>query len=377
MNPQVHENSQVDDRAAALRLSLVSGIGPQHFADLVAAFGTPSGVLRAAPAELRSIPGIGTKLAREISLASESDRDVAEELERCRQFGIDIVVAGTPQYPTRLAEISDPPSLLFVRGQLEPRDALAIAVVGTRHPTTYGKAQAERLARGLALAGLTVVSGLARGIDSIAHRAALAAGGRTFAVLGSGLLNLYPPEHLDLADAIAERGALLSEFPTLQPPKSGAFPRRNRILSGLSLGVLVIEAADRSGALITARHAAEQGRDVFAVPGRIDSRNSRGCHHLIRDGAKLVQSIDDVLSELWPLPVPARIADERTVHHPAELNLNPREIAVLECIQKEPTSVDALVAHTQLPVQQILAVVSALEMRRLIRRAPGSTFIRV
>ncbi len=366
-----------DPRWAALRLSLVPGIGPQHFADLVGTFGSPAGVWQASPAEIRAVPGIGTKLAREISLAATQDSEVTAELERCRQNEIELLVAGTPEYPTRLSEIHDPPSILFWRGDHSPSDELAIAVVGTRHPSTYGEQQAERLARGLARAGLTVVSGLARGIDSIAHRAALEAGGRTLAVLGSGLLNIYPPEHDALAVEITRQGALLTEFPSLQPPKSGAFPRRNRLISGLSLGVLVVEASDHSGALITARLAAEQGRDVFALPGRIDSRNSRGCHQLIRDGAKLVQSIDDILSELGPLPIPARLAGDREVHHPAELQLNPRETAVLQVITAEPTSVDAIVALTQLPVPQILAVISALEMRRLVRRVSGTSLVRI
>ena len=377
MNQTTSQPAASEELLAALRLSLVSGIGPQHFADLVAAFGSPRGVWRASPAELRAVPGIGAKLAREISLAPQHDAEVEAELARCRQNEIDLVVAGSADYPTRLAEISDPPSILFRRGQMLPTDELAIAVVGTRHPSTYGRSQAERFARGLALAGLTVVSGLARGIDSIAHQAALDAGGRTLAVLGSGLLNLYPPEHDALAVAISRQGALLTEFPTLQPPKSGAFPRRNRIISGLSLGVLIVEAADHSGALISARLAGEQGREVFAIPGRIDSRNSRGCHQLIRDGAKLVQSIDDILAELGPLPVPARLAPERTVHHPAELQLNPRETTVLQAIAREPTSVDQIVAQTQLPVSQVLAVISALEMRRLVRRVSGSTLVRV
>lgn len=363
-------------KLAALRLSLVPGIGPQHFAALVAAFGSPAGVWEASPAAWREVPGIGVKLARELGLAATRDDEVVAELARCEANQIELLVVGEPEYPTRLTEIPDPPSILFRQGDWHGSDDLAIGVVGTRHPSSYGERQAERFARGLALAGLTVVSGLARGIDSIAHRAALEAGGRTIAVLGSGLLNLYPPEHGELAARIARHGAVFSEFPSGQPPKSGAFPRRNRVISGLSLGVLVVEATERSGALISARLAAEQGRDVFALPGRVDSRSSRGCHHLIRDGAKLVQAVDDILEELGPLPLPARPSPARTVHHPAELQLNPRETAVLQAIDREPTSFDQLVARTQLPVQQILAVLSALEMRRLIRRLSGTTFVR-
>ncbi len=361
---------------AALKLSLVPGIGPRHYEQLVKAMGSPQHILRAPPAELRSVAGIGAKLAREISLANDKV-DITGELDRCRQNHIRLLRHAGQDYPHRLTEIVDPPTVLYLRGELLPQDDLAIAIVGTRHPTTYGRMQTERFARGLAAAGLTIVSGMARGIDAIAHRGALATGGRTIAILGSGMLNLYPPDHHDLAEDIARRGALLSEFPTLQPPKAGAFPRRNRIISGMSLGVVVIEAAERSGALISARHALEQGREVFALPGRVDNRNSRGCHNLIRDGAKLIQSIDDVLSELGPLAVPAQIDELRSIHHPAELNLNPREQTVLQAVESEPTSIDQLVARTQFPVQQILSIVSVLEMRRLVRRVSGSTLIRL
>jgi DNA processing protein len=201
---------------------------------------------------------------------------------------LQIVPRGSAGYPQPLDEIPDPPPLLFVHGALQAADALAVAIVGSRHATHYGLTQAERLAGSLARAGFTIVSGLARGIDAAAHRGALAAGGRTLAVLGSGVLNIYPPEHQELAVQIRSQGAVLSEAPPHSNPLSGAFPQRNRIISGLALGVIVVEASARSGALITARHAMEQGRDVFAVPGRVDSRNSHGCHRLIRDGAKLV-----------------------------------------------------------------------------------------
>ena len=361
---------------AAVRLSLVPGIGPRTYAQLVAAFGGPEQVLRAAPAALKALPGIGAKLARDVALACQ-EIDVDEELQRCTDFGIHILEVRSTDYPRRLKEIFDPPSVLYCQGQLLPQDDLALAIVGTRHASPYGLMQADRFAKGLALAGLTIVSGLARGIDAAAHRGALAAGGRTIAVLGSGILNLYPPDHRPLADEIVARGAVLSEFPTLQPPKAGAFPRRNRLISGLALGVLVIEAADRSGALISARHAMEQGREVFALPGRVDNRNSRGCHRLIRDGATLVESIDDVLAELGPLATPTTINSTKAIHHPAELSLNDREQTVLQAIDKEPTNIDEIVRKTAFPVQQILATVSVLEMRRLVRRVSGSALIRL
>ena len=247
-----------------------------------------------------------------------------------------------------------------------------MAIVGSRHATQYGLAQAERLAGSLARAGLTVISGLARGIDAAAHRGALAAEGRTIAVLGSGLANIYPPEHAHLADEIAAAGCLLSEAPSRTQPVSGAFPQRNRLISGLSLGVVVVEASSQSGALITARHAMEQGREVFAVPGRVDSRVSHGCHRLIRDGAKLVESAEDVLEELGPLVEATSDAAGQSVHHPAELLLNELERQVLAAVSAEATTIDHVVTASGLPTSQVLAALSVLEMRRLVRRLSGN-----
>jgi DNA processing protein len=267
-----------------------------------------------------------------------------------------------------------------VRGQLLPSDGLAIAIVGTRHATQYGLAQAERFAGGLARAGFTIVSGLARGIDAAAHRGALKAGGRTLAVLGSGVLNVYPPEHVRLADEIMERGAVMSENPPLSPPLAGAFPQRNRIITGLSLGLIVVEASERSGAMISAGHAGEQGREVFAVPGRVDSRMSRGCHRLIRQGAKLVETVDHVLEELGPLATPTLPADakaeEQPIRHPAELQLNELERAVLATVQDDAIMIDEVVTASGLAVQNVLATISVLEMRRLIRRVGGNRVMR-
>ena len=216
-----------------------------------------------------------------------------------------------------------------------------------------------------------------RGIDAAAHRGSLDAGGRTIAVLGSGVLRVYPPEHAELANAIGRQGAVLSELPPLQQPMSGTFPQRNRLITGLSLGVLVVEAAERSGALISATHAAEQGREVFAVPGPADSRTSRGCHRLIRDGAKLVENVEDVLEELGPLFEPMRRDDGQTLRHPAELQLNPQERQVLDAIATEPTDMDQLVRSTGLPAQRVLATICVLEIRHLIRRIGGNCVVRL
>jgi len=359
----------------SLRLSLISGVGPRLRKALLEAFGTASAVLSAAPSELRQVPGIGAELTRRIAVARE-DIDVQAELDLCASSGVTILSDDDPAYPRALREIHDPPGILFVRGEILPQDALAVAIVGSRHATQYGLQQAERLAGSLARAGLTVVSGLARGIDGAAHRGALAAGGRTLAVLGSGVLNMYPPEHAALADDIARQGAVISEAPPRSPPLSGAFPQRNRIITGMSLGVLVIEASTQSGALISARHAMEQGRDVFALPGRVDNRMAHGCHRLIRDGAKLVETVDDILEELGPLVAPAADAAGEAVHHPAELLLNELERQILAVIPSDPTTIDAVVVASGLPTAQVLSTISVLEMRRLLRRLGGNRISR-
>jgi DNA processing protein len=361
--------------ADALRLSLVSGVGPRLRKALLDAFGTASGVFAAAPADVRRVPGIGAELTRRI-FAAKDEIDVQAEIELCAANHIRILTDHDADYPRALREIHDPPAILFVRGQILPQDALAVAIVGSRHATHYGVTQSERLAGSLARAGLTITSGLARGIDGAAHRGALAAGGRTIAVLGSGLLNIYPPEHAELAEQVVAAGALVSELPPESPPTAGAFPQRNRIITGMSLGVLVVEASTHSGALISARHAMEQGREVFAVPGPIDSRMSRGCHRLIRDGAKLVETADDVLEELGPLVAPAQSAAGLEVHQPAELLLNEIEQQVLSAIGNNPTSIDAIVAESELPAAQVLSTLSVLEMRHLVRRTSGTTVVR-
>jgi DNA processing protein len=363
-----------DDLIDTLRLSLVYGVGPKTRKALLERFGTAGAVLAAAMSELREVDGVGAKLAHAIADADQIDAE--GEIALCREHGIDILTESNAAYPRPLREIHDPPGVLFVRGQLKPNDALAVGIVGTRHGTQYGLRQAERLAGGLARAGLTIVSGLARGIDAAAHRGAMAAGGRTIAVLASGVMNIYPPEHDKLADEVVAQGALISESPPHAQPLAGTFPQRNRIISGMSLGVIVIEAAERSGALITARHAMEQGREVFAVPGNIDSRASRGCHQLIRDGARLIESADDVLEELGPLVEAAPRDDGRMIHHPAELLLNELEEQVLAAIGGEATAIDQVVSDSGLPVAQVLSTLSVLEMRRLIRRLSGTTVIR-
>ena len=364
------------ERIAMLRLVLVTGVGPLTRQALLSQFTTASAVLDASYDQLLTVPGVGPKLARRI-LSARRDIDVEDELRVCSEHGLRVLMEADDDYPRRLREIADPPGALFVAGEITEADVLAVAIVGTRHATQYGLQTAERFAYSLSQAGYTIVSGLARGVDAAAHRGALAAGGRTLAVLGSGILNLYPPEHGELARDIQRQGAVLSEVPPRMAPQAGMFPQRNRVITALSLGVVVIEAAVRSGALVSATHAMEQGREVFAVPGRIDSRMSHGCHHLIKDGATLVESVDDVLEQLGPLTGVARAPDGREIRHAAELQLNDQERLVLDAIDVSSTLVDTVVQRTGLSAQRILATLTVLEMRRLIRRLSGSTLCRI
>jgi DNA processing protein len=355
---------------------MTSGVGPLIRHRLVERFGSAAEVFQAPPDAWRGVEGVGPKVAKALAEMRTSELP-AKELKLCRDQNVALVTPTDECYPKGLKEIHDPPGILFMRGELRQTDNLAIAIVGTRHATPYGLDQTEKLASGLSRAGFTIVSGLARGIDAAAHRAAIAARGRTIGVLGSGVLNIYPPEHEELSEQVIASGALLSESPPQSPPLAGAFPQRNRIVTGMSVGVIVVEAAARSGALISARHAMEQGRDVFAVPGRVDSRMSHGCHQLIRDGAKLVECVDDVLEELGPLAAAVPRSDgQGEIHHPAELQLNEIEQAVLQSIQIDPTSIDTIIAASGLAVHNVLSTVSVLEMRKLVRRVSPTMLIR-
>ena len=274
-------------------------------------------------------------------------------------------------YPASLRTVYDPPPLLFVKGTITVDDAWSVAVVGTRNPTAYGREVARQLATDLVRNRITVVSGLARGVDAQAHRAALDGGGRTLAVLGCGVDVIYPYEHRRLAQEITEAGALISDYPLGTLPEAGKFPPRNRIISGLSLGVVVVEAGVTSGALITAQFATEQGREVFALPGMVTSPGAGGCNQLIRDGARLIRSPEDVLDELGPLVEGVQLQPEQTVRHAAELQLNEQETCVLQAINVEPTDINQVIAVSGLPVPRVLSTLSVLEMRRLVRRLSG------
>ncbi len=357
-------------------LSQVPGVGPILLSRLLASFDTATAVLSSSEAELVSVEGVGPSIARRIRHARDHV-SLQQIIEGCEQYNIDIVVTGCEQYPSWLAELPDAPPVLFIRGQIIPADQFSVAIVGTRHASVYGRQQAERLAYGLARAGVTVISGLARGVDAAAHQGALDGQGRTIAVFGCGLGHIYPPEHASLAEQIVSHGALISEYAPYVEPRGGLFPQRNRIISGLSHATLVIEAPERSGSLITARTAAEQGREVLALPGNVNSRNSQGTNLLIRDGARLIRNVDDILECLGPLPNSVPQSGGREIRQPAEALLNERELAILDCVATEPTAIDQVIAQSGLPIQQVLATISVLEIRKLIRRLSGQYVSRV
>ncbi len=361
-------DSTAADLGDLLALNLLPGLGPRLTAALLRRFGSAGAVRRASAAQLREVPHIGPRLSEDLWQALQSV-DIDAELALLERHGVHLLALGTPGYPASLAEIYDPPHLLYVRGTIAPADAKAVALVGSRKFTGYGRRAALRLATGLARAGYTIVSGLARGIDGIAHRAALDAGGRTLAVLAGGLSRIYPPEHADLADAVAAGGALITETQMAGEPLPGLFPARNRIISGLSRGVVIIEAGEKSGALITAEHAAEQGRPVFAVPGPIDSLTSAGCNALIRQGGVLVRGPEDILEELEGVSAPAAPAAP-----PPELDEVQRRL--WDFLAEGPRHLDEMAQRLTLPVPQLTGTLLAMEMKKLIRRLPGNRYER-
>jgi DNA processing protein len=356
---------------ALLTLRLVPGLGPRLTAALLARFGSAGAVIRATAAELREIPHIGEKLAHDIRQAL-SQVQVDKELEQMNRHDVRLLVLGTPEYPAALALIPDPPHLLYVRGTITPQDARAVAVVGSRSCTAYGRRVTEHLAQGLAQAGYTIVSGLARGIDGIAHRSALQAGGRSIAVLAGGLSKVYPPEHTDLAREVQASGALITESEMAMEPMAGMFPARNRIISGLSRAVVVVEAADRSGALITASHAADHGRPVMAVPGPIDSAASGGTNALIRKGAILLRGVDDILEELEG--VRSSSSPVRDSAPPPTLDETQRRI--WEFLADQPRHLDEIAQQLSLSVPALSGLLLTLEMKKAVRRLPGNRYER-
>lgn len=357
-----------------LALHLVTGIGPRLTAALLERFGSPSAIRSASREELMEIPYLGAKIAGQLQAAWENP-DIDAECSRLEKFGVALCRFGAPDYPAALATVAAPPQLLYIKGALEARDEQAVAVVGSRACSSYGRRIAERLGHDLARAGWTVVSGLARGIDACAHRGALQAGGRTLAVLAGGLSRIYPPEHTDLAAEVAAAGALITEAPMTMEPMAALFPARNRIISGLSRAVVIVEAADRSGALITARLAAEQGREVFAVPGAVDSVASAGSLHLLRQGAKLVRNADDILEDLQALPALDPIASASSAPPGPPPNLDETQRRIWEALEERHT-VDELSRQVQLNTGELSRHLMTLELKKLIRRLPGNWYER-
>ncbi|MDP6491290.1 MAG: DNA-processing protein DprA [Kiritimatiellia bacterium] len=356
------------ERDAYVALNLMEKVGPVTVRSLVQRLGSAAAIFETSKQDLLAVKGVGEGLAGSIHRQCRRI-DWQDEQERAAAKGIRIMTRVDPEYPEALSRIYDPPLALYVRGTLQEGDKHAMAIVGTRRGTHYGHDTAKRMASGLAQAGYTIVSGLARGIDTLAHEGALEVKGRTFAVLGGGMDHLYPACNAGLADRIAEQGAVLSEFPLTRQPDRTTFPMRNRIVSGLSKAIVVVEAGRRSGALITADAALEQGRDVFAVPGRIDNTYAEGPNALIRKGAVLVRGVQDILDECGTLWGGAL---SRANAVPRELcTLNEEETGLLALLESGEQGVDELIRQSGLQASRVSSVLLGLEMKRMIRMLPG------
>jgi len=345
-------------------------LGPIRLRQIEARFGDLSLAWKASQSDLTSV-GLDKSTVREI-VSSRPEIDPDSEMEALETAGIDVICLRSPEYPARLAEIYDPPPVLYIRGKLEPGDERSVAVVGTRASSGYGLEMATRLAGGLAANGVTVVSGLAVGIDAAAHRASLDAGGRTIAGVGSGLDQVYPAKHADLARKIAESGAVISEYPPGVRPHARNFPRGNRILSGLTLGTLVVEAGFRSGALLTVTHALEQNREVFAVPGSTLSERSKGTNWLIQQGAKLVLDVEDILEELNIAGLGAQLGLSAPTPDPGTV-----ESELLNMLRTEPVHMDEITRRSGEPSSVVSATLTMLELGGLVRQAGSMLYVAV
>ena len=363
------------DRDHFIALNLAPELGSAQLTKLLQSFGGPA-ALCAAPVEALERAGLKREAARRLAAVCRDGASVSRELAAAERAGARIVTQADADYPAALRTIADPPGALYIQGSAEPIDAApAVAIVGSRRASWYGVQCAERLAYDLALRGITVVSGLALGIDGAAHRGALKAGGRTAAVLGNGLGQIYPPQHAGLAEEVAASGWLISEFPMATDPFPFNFPRRNRIISGLSLGVVVVEAAVRSGALITADMALEQGREVFAVPGPVTAPTSHGTHELLKCGARLVASVEDILEELRltaaesPAPSAARPDSSAS-------GLLEDERRIVACLGAEPRDIDTIAQASGLRPSDASSLLLQLELKQVVRQLPGKQFVR-
>ena len=376
-------NDHESQTRALLRISLCKNVGPHVIFALLEHFGSPKVALEASRDQLKQVDGL-PKDAIEGLIEGPSAGALSEELELLERHAVRLVPCFSEDYPDPLSELENGrPPLLRVKGTCEEQDSLAVALVGSRRCSHYGRKQAARLATQLASMGFTIVSGFARGIDAAAHRGALRAGGRTIAVMGCGLAHIYPQEHAEMVSEVANNGALVTELPMDTPVKRSNFPPRNRLISGLSLGVVVVEAATRSGSLITARWAAEQGKTVMAVPGNVDRASSHGCHKLIQDGAILVEDARDVAESLGPLsrPLPdPEATDEEAetgeMDDPRVLSLNKRERRIFELLGHSPRHIDSLVEETDLPVSMVSSALLTLEVKGLVTQLSGSRYVR-
>jgi len=359
------------DREAYVALNMMEGVGPRIVQALIDTLGSPSAVFDSELSDLRMAKGVGIKLSEAI-LNQRNQVDSQAELEKADALGVRILTPLDEEYPAALKEIYDPPLALYVRGAFLPKDRHALGMVGSRKCTHYGLSVTDRLAYQLAQTGFTVVSGLARGIDTAAHEGALKAKGRTIAVLGSAIDQLYPPENAELADAIAQSGAVVSEYPFGRQADRQTFPYRNRIISGLSMGIVVVESGAKSGSLHTADAAAEQGRSVFAVPGRIDSPASKGTNRLIKNGAKLVDNVGDILEEFELLVPPGQFEKpQNAASARPEVPLSEEEQVLVKALWEESLDVDSLARAAGLPSFKVSALLVGLEMKRVVKMLPG------
>ena len=357
-----------------LQLSAIPGVGTNRLRALVTHFGTPTSALAASPRDLIRVEGIDKKLASTIAHYKNGRAFAEEQLSNINKVNGRIITLWHDEYPEYLRKIYDPPPLLFVLGTIEHNDKYAVAIVGTRRPSAYGKLTAERFAKELSEKGITVVSGLARGIDTVAHFSSLRAGGRTIAVIGSSIDVIYPSENKKLAECIEERGAVVSEFFMGTKPDPGNFPRRNRLISGMSLGTLIIETAENGGAMITASMALDQNRELFCIPGNITEKYSIGTNRLIRDGhAKLVQSVDDIIAELKTSLRP--ILKEESPQ--AQVVLSIFEQKIFDLLTSEPTHIDVLSEQSGLSIPDTLVNLLSLEFKGLVRQLAGKMFLKL
>lgn len=361
----------MDAKEALIALNMIEGIGPIRVRKLLEHFGEPQAVLAASPGRLQAVSGIGAEVAERIH-GWEKTVDLADELKRAEEFGCRLVDQSDEEYPPSLREIYDPPIVLYVWGRLSPQDDQGIAMVGSRRTTHYGIGTARKLGYGLANAGVTVVSGGAAGIDTAAHNGAISAKGRTVAVLGTGINLVYPRENEQLFERIAESGAVISQFPFNRRADRQTFPVRNRIVAGMTLGTVVVEANLTSGSLITARMATDYGRQVFAVPGQIDSPRSKGCHELIKNGAKLCEGVDDILEEFeYLFPANNRPPGPAETGELPGLELAADEAALMELIGDNSLSVDEIISTSDLSAANANVLLLRLQMKRLLEQLPG------